>query len=122
MFRSKWIRGACIAAAVFMAVTLFAGAEQAGKTQLFPTPWDKVAHIIYYGTMAALLSHGVGRRWLWLPLVLVPLVGALDEWHQFYVPGRDASVFDWFADGAGTMIAVYLYSRWIVPDGKGERG
>jgi hypothetical protein len=35
-----------------MAVTLFVGAEEAGKAHLFPAPWDKVAHFCYYGTMA----------------------------------------------------------------------
>lgn len=95
-----------------MAVTLFVGAEEAGKVHLFPAPWDKLAHFLYYGTMAALLALGGGRRWLWLPLVLVPLIGALDEWHQLYVPGRDASVFDWLADEAGTVLAVFLYWMW----------
>jgi VanZ family protein len=98
-----------------MAATLFVGAEEAGKTHFFPAPWDKLAHFLYYGSMAALLSHGVGRRWLWLPLLLVPLVGAADEWHQFYTPGRDASVFDWIADAAGTIVAVTIYSRRIAP-------
>jgi VanZ family protein len=111
VIESKWFRGACIAGALLMAATLFAGAEEAGKVQLFPAPWDKLVHFLYYGTMAALLSHGVGRRWLWLPLVLVPLAGALDEWHQVYVPGRDASFFDWMADGLGTVLFVYAYSR-----------
>ena len=94
-----------------MAATLFLGAEEAGKAHLFAAPWDKLAHSLYYGAMAVLLSHGFGRRWLLLPLVLVPLVGALDEWHQFYVPGRDASVFDWLADGIGTVFAVFAYWR-----------
>ena len=82
-----------------------------------PTPWDKVAHFCYYGLMAVLLVHGLGRRWLWVPLVLVPAVGALDEWHQFYVPGRDASVFDWMADAAGTGVAVFAFWRIRGRDG-----
>jgi VanZ family protein len=111
MINNAWFRSGCIAAAFIMAATLFVGAEVAGKASLFPAPWDKLAHFLYYGTMVALLSHGVGRRWLWLPLVLVPLVGAMDEWHQFYVPGRDASVFDWLADGLGTVVAVFAFWR-----------
>ena len=104
-----------------MAATLFLGAEEAGKAHLFTAPWDKLAHFFYYGAIAVLLSHGFGRRWLWLPLVLVPLIGALDEWHQLYVPGRDTSVFDWLADAAGTIMAVYIYSRGIAPERKEER-
>lgn len=94
-----------------MAVTIFIGAEQAGQVQLFPPPWDKLAHFLYYGTMALLLAHGVGRRWLWIPLVLVPVIGAADEWHQSLVPGRDASIWDWVADGVGTVGFVYVYWR-----------
>ena len=119
MFRSKWIRSGCIAAAFLMVATLFLGTEEAGKAHFFPAPWDKLAHFLYYGTIAALLSHGIGRRWLWLPLVLVPLVGAADEWHQMSVPGRDASIFDWIADELGTVAAVYVYYRWT---GKGRDG
>ena len=70
-----------------MAATLFIGAEEIGKVNLVPAPFDKAEHFVYFGIMAVLLSHGVGRRWLWLSLVLVPPVGALDEWHQLYVPG-----------------------------------
>ena len=99
-----------------MAVTIFTGAEQAGQAHLFPPPWDKVAHFLYYGTMALLLAHGAGRRWLWIPLVLVPVMGAADEWHQMSVPGREASFFDWLADVAGASVAVYAYYR-----GTGER-
>ena len=29
--------------------------------------------------------------------------GALDGWHQGFVPGRDASVGDWMADSAGVV-------------------
>ena len=111
------MRGGCVAAAFFMAVTLFVGAEEAGKAHLFPAPWDKVAHFCYYGLMAVLLAHGLGRRWLWVPLVLVLAVGALDEWHQFYVPERDASVFDWMADAAGTGVAVFACWRIRGRDG-----
>ena len=78
------------------------------------------AEKVLNGTMAALLSHGVGRRWLWLPLALVPLIGALDEWHQLYVPGRDASVYDWIADALGTFAFVYAYYRAAIAKRKGS--
>jgi VanZ family protein len=100
-----WIRGGCIAAAFFMAVTVFLLADTGPGVPL-PHPWDKVVHFLYYGVMALLLAHGLGRRWWWIALFAVPLVGALDEWHQAAVPGRESSVFDWLADlaGAGTGV------------------
>lgn len=99
-------------AAFFMTVLLFVGAEKAAEVPLFPAPFDKAAHFVYYGTMAVLLAHGVGVRWLLLPLLLVPLVGALDEWHQLSVAGRDASFLDWLADESGTLVGCYFYWRW----------
>ncbi len=105
---TKWIRGGCIAAAFFMAAAIFLRAD-AGAGLLLPAPWDKAAHFLYYGTMALLLAHGVGRRWLWIPLVLVPVIGAADEWHQAGIPGRDSSIFDWLADEVGTVAFVAAY-------------
>jgi hypothetical protein len=55
---NHWIRSGCIAAAFFMAVTLFVGARGAGRVHLFPAPWDKAAHFVYYGIMAAPFGHG----------------------------------------------------------------
>jgi VanZ family protein len=111
MNNTTLIRGACGGAAAIMAVALFAGAEAAGQVPLFPPPFDKLAHFSYYGLMAALLAHAVGLRWLWLPLVLVPLVGAADEWHQSLTPGRDPSFWDWVADALGTVVFVHAYCR-----------
>ena len=99
-------------AAFFMAVTVFVVAETAATVPLFRPPFDKVAHFVYYGTMAALLSHGVGLRWLIVPLFLVPIVGAADEWNQSFIVGRDASFGDWLADEMGTVFAVFLYWKW----------
>ena len=108
----QWIRGGCVAAAIFMAIILFAGAKTAAEVPLFPPPWDKLAHFTYYGIMAGLLTHGLGARWWIVPLLLVPLTGGLDEWHQSTVPGRDASVWDWVADVAGAMAATVAYRKW----------
>ena len=68
-FRNELIRGGYGAAAFLMAVALFAGAETVVEVPLFPPQFDKVAHFTYYGTMAVLLAHAVGIRWLWVPLV-----------------------------------------------------
>src|SRR3990172_7623615 len=109
---SQWIRGGCVLAAFFMAVTPFAGAETAADVSLFPPPFDKAVHFTYYGIMAGLLAHGVGLGWLIVPLILVPVIGAADEWQQSFIVGRDASFWDWMADGIGTVIAVFLYWKW----------
>lgn len=96
-------------AAVLMAAFVFVGAQTAADVPLFPPPFDKAAHFVYYAMMALLLVHGVGLRLALLPLLLVPLVGALDEWHQLSIAGRDASVWDWVADVLGAVVAVGGY-------------
>ena len=106
---NKFIRGGCIAVAFFMAATLFLAADKTGQMPFLADIPDKVLHAVYFGVMAALLAHGVGRSWWGIPMLLVPLVGALDEWHQLYVPGRDSSVWDWVADAVGVSLALWLY-------------
>lgn len=34
---------------------------------------------------------------------------ASDEIHQSFVPGREASIFDWMADAVGILISSYVY-------------
>jgi VanZ family protein len=97
-----------------MALVLFLGAGAADDVPLLAPPFDKLAHFIYYGVMAALLAYAVGVRWLWLPLVLIPVIGAADEWHQASVAGRYPSAWDWLADFLGAVMFVYLYSRWTI--------
>ena len=111
---TRLIRIGCVTAALFMTAMIFLRADTGAGVPL-PAPWDKAAHFLYYGTMALFLAHGVGRRWLWLPLVLVPMIGAADEWHQVGISGRDASIFDWLADELGTVFVVYVYYRVTVP-------
>ncbi len=86
---------------------------------------DKIAHCIAYATLAAAwaLFFLAGKRSsAWSPRLIWVLAfgvsvgyGALDEFHQSFVPGRDASVFDLLADGlgaaAGAAIGTYFGSR-----------
>lgn len=41
------------------------------------------------------------------------VMGAIDEIHQSFVPGRFSSIFDWFADLLGGVIGT-LAGRWII--------
>ena len=109
--KKNWIRGGCIAAALFMAVTLFLGAHEIGRVNSVPPLGHKVEHFLYYGVMAFLIASGLGRRWFWIALLFVPLVGALDAWHQLYVPGRNGSALDWLVDVAGAIVAGWAYRR-----------
>ena len=120
MNKSDWIRGGCIAVAFFMAATLFVEAADIGKINTWPPIVHRVEHFLYFGVMALLFAHGFGRRWYWAALAVVPLIGALDEWHQLYVPLRNGSIYDWMVDVVGTIAAMYVYRHWILPKVKDE--
>jgi VanZ family protein len=72
---------------------------------------DKVAHFIAYVVLGFLLAAAVrsSRMALWLAVVIGWAYGAADELHQSIVPGRFATLGDWFADAAGTVAGILLF-------------
>lgn len=46
-------------------------------------------------------------------LFLAAAYGASDEFHQYFVPGRDCSGFDLLADIAGSAAGIYVFDRVI---------
>jgi VanZ family protein len=87
--------------------------------------WDKLIHAAEYLPVGFLLT-GWLANWKRPPrgrvvfvvvvLVMVLVLGALDETHQFFVPGRTASVGDLLADVVGgtlgAIIGLGVFSRW----------
>lgn len=81
-------------------------------------PWDKLAHLAAFAGLAASLEIVVRRARHDLPVyrrhlllfALVALFGAMDEWHQHFVPGRSCSAFDWLADALGGALGLALTS------------
>ena len=76
---------------------------------------DKLLHVAAYlvlGAFALRATHGGVRELRGGPTVAAFLVtagyGVVDELHQFYVPGRIASVGDWIADALGAALAILL--------------
>lgn len=75
---------------------------------------DKVVHAGVFGLLAALVARwllvtgAAARRTLWLSILAASLYGALDEWHQSFVPGRDPDPLDWAADSAGAVLGAAI--------------
>lgn len=73
------------------------------------------AHVVAYavlglavwlaGARVALPDHG---GWRGLSALLATGYGAMDEWHQSWVPGRVASAADLLSDGCGAAIGVLI--------------
>jgi VanZ family protein len=79
-----------------------------------------VLHAGAFGVLALLsawaLTRGSLRAATWPVLLAACLVailyGATDEFHQSFVPGRDADVFDLFADAGGAFAAAGAIRAW----------
>lgn len=72
------------------------------------SPYDKALHFSMYAVLAALLTRYVMERGSWRLLVLavvaVAAFGAVDEWHQRFIPGRSTELADWVADTLGGAV------------------
>ncbi len=87
----------------------------------FPIPIDKLAHIGVYAILCALLLRALLQSTALRPtaacllaVLLTSLYGASDEFHQSFVPLREADLFDWLADTVGALMAVAAYGLWKV--------
>lgn len=80
---------------------------------------DKVAHLVLYGVLGALVSIGLHRAprrypdWVMAygPVLFAVLYGVSDEFHQYFVPLRTPSLLDLVADGVGATLA-HMACRW----------
>ena len=80
---------------------------------LFPGQ-DKLFHLIAFGTLGFLLTgamrttnsgYRVGQ--VWFVVVLVASYGVLDEFHQYFVPGRTVEFYDALADAVGGLLGAW---------------
>lgn len=95
--------------ALVWAALIFAASSQPGSAVGLSHPWDKLAHLASYAVLSGLLrAAGLGSGWAF---ALAVLYGASDEWHQRFVPGRDASLADWVADTVGAGLGAWLSRR-----------
>ena len=79
---------------------------------------DWLIHSVEYGVLGYLLSRALGsegkyhgaKLWLWV-LFLGVSYGIADEWHQRFVPMRDASLYDVIADSIGVALGTWAWVR-----------
>lgn len=95
----------------------------------FEHPLRKLAHLLEYGILGSLfasaflpviseyrLSGGRGRDLYIAVNVIVFLLAGFDELHQYFVPGRYASVWDVLLDTFGS--ALFCFAIYIFKDRK----
>ena len=86
-----------------------------------PPSSDKVAHFWTYGVLGWLWSRAIRTRyprWTTVAVVLSTLAftglyGLSDEWHQLYVPGRCADLYDALADVCGGTLGGVALLLWL---------
>lgn len=77
---------------------------------------DKVIHAFVYFILAILLylsffNSGLRKHILLISLAFAVTYGVSDEIHQYYVPGRIASIGDVIADSIGALLGSFLAAR-----------
>ncbi len=104
-------------AAAFLLLTALAALFIAGAhpfaVNLIPSPWDKVAHVMAFATLATTVGLAIGLQNLnVVPIAIAATLsfGALDEVHQMFIAGRNAGLDDFAADALGALIGALLLS------------
>jgi len=98
---------------LFAATIFLASSRSTLGTGPMPEGGDKVVHFAAFGLLATLTCR-LGRGWkaaFWA-LFAASAYGALDEWHQSFVPMRQSDVMDWLADTLGAAVGVITYQGW----------
>ena len=102
--------------AALWAAVLFLLSESSGLGGFLPPGTDKPVHAGLFMILGLSIAWGKRRTGSSVSGLLFLLMGigygALDEWHQSFVPGRNASVGDWVADSAGVMLGFVLFSSF----------
>ena len=103
---------------IITAITILSSQSTLPGGAFFPG-LDKFLHFIAYTALAAAVGLWFsGESWIKRPLrnfllciAVASVYGALDEFHQYFIPGRSCDFWDWVADTVGgaagaTMILV----------------
>jgi hypothetical protein len=117
---SSYLRIASTILVLGVILNLFFLGAQPIAINLVPSPWDKFVH----GTTYAVLAFGIGlasglqsSRMMIAAFLGALLIGVMDEWHQFYLPGRHPGWDDLMADGIGSLVgAALLFLRKRSPN------
>lgn len=68
---------------------------------------DKVSHLFLYSVLTLFLFFAYGKVG-WKFLLMIFVIAAVDEAHQFFIPGRMSSFFDVIWDFAGAGVTFYI--------------
>jgi VanZ family protein len=111
--------------ALLMMAAIFLFSSQTSKSLPNFQNWDylvkKSGHAIGYGILALFYFRGLkyDKKQYWLAWLMAVAYSATDEFHQSFVPGRNASIFDVILfDNLGAALALWIYSAYRRKDEK----
>lgn len=117
-------RGSRLLAVAWMAMIFVLSSQSKIPVPEVAFSQDKIMHLIAYAVLGLFLAQGwppATQRHYFIVVAAASGYGFFDEIHQSFVPGRDASFYDWLADTAGGVIGVAWYAFRAKAFGGGQR-
>ena len=113
LYQLPWIAG-------MVAITIQSAIVKGIKLPDFSNS-DKFLHFFAYGILGMLIARGMlaakskrlNDNYFFFTLLFGFLFDLSDEIHQYFVPGRNADIYDWFADCLGILVFTLLYKKFI---------
>ena len=104
----SWIITIIIAIAIFYISSLTFGPGP-GKSSINAIIYHITAFFFYSLFLSISSIKGEKKSLIFLVFIISIIYGILDEFHQFFVPGRHFSIFDILLDTAGILLASMFY-------------
>ena len=103
-----------------LVIFLFSSLTKLPQVNKTGIPLDKIIHLIEYFLLGFLLARGsfyisnrfIKEKYLIFSISVAVFVGFLDEFYQFFVPGRDSNFLDFIADVIGAVTAVLIFNKF----------
>lgn len=99
--------------AAYMAGIFYFSSLPGNRLPIQPGAWDHLLHFLAYLGLGLSIASSIGfPAMTWRQAIIAIAIGvfygATDEWHQSFVPQRNASVGDWVYDTLGVVVGVPL--------------
>jgi VanZ family protein len=104
LHRVRWAVPGAVAIGIFVATSWPAPPPM-------PNGSDKVVHFSAYALLGASVAWAARMRFVRgavIGALALSLLGAVDEWHQQFIPNRRMDLRDWVADTAGAVTGLLL--------------
>lgn len=100
----------------YMALIFLLSSRHMHIPPILPEYFDKLAHVLIYIPLAflffiSLRKSGLNKYISLISFLLAGIYGITDEFHQSFVPGRDAVAADAVADFFGAILGSFGASR-----------